>query len=79
MKIYKEISELTVQEIRDLAYQSGEDTLNYLTDSEVEKLAEFMDGMEDKNECEFNDYLWYSRDEIAQVLGYNDFAEIIER
>lgn len=30
-------------------------------------------------ETDVNDFFWFERDEIAQLLGYNDFDEIMER
>lgn len=77
MKISKE-----VYFWNDFDFWSGaEDTVKYLTCDEIEtifaQLTEiYPDGMTD---TEFNDFFWFETDCIAQMLGYDNFEEIMNR
>ena len=56
------------------AWSGGKDTLDGLSHSDCEKLEEHLnelypDGMSDG---ELNDFLWFERDEIADLLGYRN-------
>lgn len=63
------------------AWSGGKDTLIDLKEEEINFLQDFLesaftDGMD---EVELNDFLWFERDYIADLLGFNNFDEIIER
>lgn len=66
----------------DFDFWSGaRETITYLTADEVEsvigQLEEiYPDGMTD---TEFNDFFWFETDCIAQMLGYDNFEEIMNR
>ena len=76
MRIYEE------KNLRDFEFWSGaRETVNYLTCDEldtIESLLEdiYPDGMED---TQINDIFWFEEDWIAEMLGYNDFEEIMHR
>lgn len=76
MKIYKEES------LRDFEFWSGAvDTVKYLTDEELDTIESMLediypDGMD---ETEINDIFWFEDDYIAEMLGYNDFEELMHR
>lgn len=76
MKIYEEKS------LSDFEFWSGaKDTVKYLTDDEldtIENILEDMypDGMED---TQINDIFWFEDDWIAEMLGYEDFEELMHR
>ena len=66
----------------DFDFEGGaRETIAYLTADEVEsvigQLEEmYPDGMTD---TEFNDFFWFETDCIAQMLGYDNFEEIMNR
>lgn len=64
-------------------WSGGKDTAEELTLSEIETVFDYLENLywEDDipTETDVNDFFWFERDEIAQVLGYNDFDEIMER
>lgn len=77
MKIYSETS------LKNFQFWSGaKDTVKYLTDDELETLESilemdiFPDGA---SETEINDFFWFEDDMIAELLGYSDFEEIMNR
>lgn len=62
------------------AWNGGADTLEDLTDEDcdiIECELEMMypDGM---SETELNDFLRFERDYIAELLGYDDYDELLE-
>lgn len=76
MKVLKEV------EVNEFEFWAGaKDTIEELTSDELEIV---WDAMEDifngeASETQINDFFWFERDYIAELLGYNDFDEIIER
>lgn len=76
MKIYEEKS------LIDFKFWSGAvDTVKYLTDRELEQIEAILeelnpDGMED---TQINDIFWFEEDWIAEMLGYEDFEELMHR
>ena len=77
MKIYKEISGRY-----DFDFWSGaRDTVNYLTDDEVEQIFDMLEEIypEGMDETELNDFFWFEDDTIAEWLGYDSFEDIMNR
>ena len=76
MRIYREIP-LTEFEF----WAGGKDTVEELTDSELEQIEQILEEIypEGMSEFEVNDIFWFERDLIAEWLGYKDFDEIMER
>lgn len=76
MKIYEEKS------LSNFEFWSGaRDRVKYLTDSELDQIEAILedaypDGMED---TQINDLFWFDEDWIAEMLGYNNFEEIMHR
>lgn len=76
MKIYTENS------LSNFEFWSGaKDRAKYLTEEEfdtIETILEdiYPDGM---SETQINDLFWFEEDWIAEMLGYNDFEEIMHR
>lgn len=59
----------------------AKDTMNYLTRDEIATLESHLIEMYPNGMLgiELNDFLSFETDLIAELLGYNDFDEIIER
>jgi hypothetical protein len=76
MKIYRDIP-LTRFEF----WAGGKDTVEELTDSELEQIEQILAHIypEGLSEGELNDIFWFERDLIAEWLGYESFEEIMER
>ena len=76
MRIYRDIS-LTEFDF----WAGGKDTVEELTDSELEQIEQILEEIypEGMSEFEINDIFWFERDLIAEWLGYKDFDEIMER
>ena len=74
MKIYEEKS------LKDFEFWAGaQDTVKYFTDEEMEVLEEclsdlYPNGIDD---VVLNDIFWHDSDFLAELVGYNDFEEII--
>ena len=62
-------------------WAGGKDTVEELTDSELEQIEQILEEIypEGMSEFEVNDLFWFERDLIAEWLGYEDFDEIMER
>lgn len=76
MKVFTETS------LVDFEFWNGaRDTVKYLTYDELEQIEAILeeaypDGMSD---TQINDIFWFEDDWIAEMLGYNDFDEIMHR
>ena len=76
MKIYTEES------LKNFEFWSGaKDTVKYLTDDELDTIEEILEDVypEGMSETQINDIFWFEDDWIAEILGYNDFEEIMNR
>lgn len=63
----------------DLA-QGAVDTIEDLTDSEVETILSMVEGIEeDITDSYISDFFWFERDTIAEWLGYDSFEDIMNR
>ena len=74
MKIYEEKS------LKDFKFWGGaEDRRKYFTDEEMEVLEECLNELypEGLEETQLNDIFWHDSDFLAELVGYNDFDEII--
>ena len=76
MRIYRDIP-LTQFEF----WAGGKDTVEELTDSELEQIEQILEEIypEGMSEFEINDLFWFERDLIAEWLDYKNFDEIMER
>ena len=76
MKIYTE------NNLRDFEFWSGAvDTVKYLTKEELDAIETIFEDMypDGMDETQINDIFWFEDDWIAEMLGYNDFEEIMYR
>ena len=76
MKIYTEES------LKNFEFWSGaKDTVKYLTDDELDTIEKILEDIypEGMSETQINDIFWFENDWIAEILGYNDFEEIMNR
>ena len=75
IKIYRE-SDLT-----DFEFWSGaKDTVKYLTDADLRQISSILEDSypEGITETEVNDIFWFEDDWIAEMLGYENFEELME-
>lgn len=77
MTITKEIT--SANDIINNAWSGAVDTLNDLTYSEIETVLSNLEDIypEGMTETELNDFLWFERDFIAEILGYSDYEELL--
>lgn len=76
MKIYTENS------LRNFEFWSGaKDTVKYLTYDELDTIESILEDMnpDGMDETEINDLFWFEDDWIAEMLGYEDFEELMHR
>lgn len=60
--------------------QAMNQTLKYLSDKEIEQLLNILgDSYEEMSFDDLYDLICYKKDEIAQMLGYKDFDEILNK
>lgn len=75
MKFYVE------KDLRDFDFWGGaKQTRDYLTNEEVDAIEWALEDSGEKfTETEINDIFWFDADWIAEILGYEDFEEIMRR
>lgn len=76
MKIYAET------DLHNFEFWSGaKDTVKYLTWEEIDTIESILEDLypDGVDETTINDIFWFEEDWIAEMLGYNDFEEIMER
>lgn len=77
MKVYSEVS------LIDFNFWGGaKDTVEELYEEDFDIIQSAIEEMEcDENgmieEVDLNDIIWFERDWIARILGYEDFEELI--
>lgn len=77
MRIYKE---LDADDYRREAWSGAVDTLNALTDDQVEQIFDMLDpNDEGMSLTELNDFFWFENDTIAEWLGYKDWEQLEAR
>lgn len=79
MRVYDDMS---AQEFRDRAWSGGADTLEDLTDEQIETIFNYLEdtsGEEGMSLTEVNDFFWFERDTIAEWLGYSSYEQLKER
>lgn len=78
MKIYKEVDST------DFEFWAGaRDTVAMLTEQELSTVWRFLEedcvfNMNTPTETDINDFFWFERDTIADLLGYSDWEALIE-
>ena len=73
-------TELNEYNIYDELWSGGRDTLDDLTVKEVAEILAFLEDISDTMTLtEVNDFFWFERDYIAEMLGYADYEELMNR
>lgn len=75
MKIYTEIA------LKDFEFWSGaKQTAQYLTDDDFDIIENILeDEGESYSDTDINDIFWFEKDWIAEMLGYIDFDDLMEK
>ena len=78
MKVYEEI------ELRGFDFWSGAiDTVEELTYEDLDVIENYFNECDDVGEgwsrTEVNDFVWFERDYIAELLGYDDFEDLMKK
>lgn len=85
MKVYEDIS---AEEYRDKAWSGAVDTLEDLTDEQIETIMQMLEEGQPLNSdgepmmmslTELNDFFWLERETIAEWLGYSSYEQLMER
>jgi len=58
-------------------WSGGKDTADCLESDDWGKL-EYELSDNEWDETELNDFFWYERDKIAEILGYSDWDDLVE-
>lgn len=74
MKIYRE------QSLTEFDFWSGaKDTVKYLSADDLQIIENYLESISDDwSETEINDYFWFDDDCIADILGYDDFEQLMK-
>lgn len=75
MLVYREVGSNNIN-----LWREGYKTTMWLTDREVDEVLEYLEELypEGIDEIELNDFFTFNRDNIAEILGYASWAELIE-
>ena len=77
MKVLVEINDKN--DLRNMLWSGAIDTINSITNNEAKTILDILeDTYNDKflTITDLNDFFWFDRDTIAQMLGYNNFEEL---
>ncbi len=77
MKVLVEINDKN--DLRKMLWSGAIDTINSITNNEAKMILDILeDSYVDKflTITELNDFFWFNRDIIAELLGYNNFEEL---
>ena len=73
MKVYSDIS------LKNFgAWAGAAETLDALTEDEIDMIETILEDEYGIDECELNDFLWFETDTIAKWLGYSDWKELLK-
>lgn len=75
MLVYREVGSNNIN-----LWREGYKTTMWLTDREVDEVLEYLEELypEGIDEIELNDFFTFNRDNIAEILGYASWDELIE-
>lgn len=74
----KEIIEVTSENIYDELWSGGRDTLDDLTDEQIDTILDILDSEDaDYTITELNDFFWFERDTIAKWLGFDSYDDLM--
>ena len=61
-------------------WSGGKDTVEELTFAEILTIWDYLEETNgEMDETEINDFFWFERDYIAELLGFENFDEIMQR
>lgn len=72
--------EMNVAEYRDRAWSGAKDTLEDLSDADIEAVFDYIKETESgelPTLSYINDFFWFERDTIAEILGYDSYDELM--
>lgn len=73
-----EIIDITSDNIYDKLWSGGRDTLDDLTDEQIDTILEILASSgEEYSLTDLNDFFWFERDTIAEWLGYSDYDDLM--
>lgn len=75
----KIILDISLHEFK--AWGGAQDTLNTLTWGQIDEVSKDLDSITDEEawtDDTLNDWLWHSRDELAQLLDYSDWEILLK-
>lgn len=73
-----EVKEITSDNIYDELWSGGRDTLDDLTDEQIDTILSILESEgSDYTLTDLNDFFWFERDTIAEWLGYNNYDELM--
>lgn len=69
---------LDVNDIRSTSWSGAVQTLDILTDEEIEQILNILEecNTEPMDRTDLNDFFWFDTDTIAEWLGYDDFETL---
>lgn len=72
-------TEITINNIYDELWSGGRDTLDDLTDEQIETVLDTLETSvaPDFSITDLNDFFWFERDTIAEWLGYEDYDALV--
>lgn len=74
----KNIIEVTSENIYDELWSGGRDTLDDLTDEQIDTVLDILDSEgTDYTITELNDFFWFERDTIAEWLGFDSYDDLM--
>jgi hypothetical protein len=74
MKIYKEVNYDSME-----FWSGGQDTVNDLTDEQLKRVWDYLeDTYDEMDETKLNEFFWFDRDFIAELLGFEDYDELLD-
>lgn len=73
--------QMDASDLRRNVWQGAIEVLEHLSDDEVNQVLDYLaevnpNGMD---MGALNDFIWNEKDEVARILGYEDFDKIIDR
>ena len=77
MKVLVEINDKN--DLRNMLWSGAIDTVNSISNNEAKMILDILeDSYNDTflTITELNDFFWFDRDIVAQMLGYNSFEEL---
>lgn len=73
-----EVKEITSDNIYDELWSGGRDTLDDLTDEQIDTVLENLASSgEEYSLTDLNDFFWFERDTIAEWLGYDSYDDLM--